>query len=318
MEKNVSSPLPDLYAVASGSALSGMLSRIPLHPLDTIKSQMQVQTSNTRGELLRVLGRARSQGVTTLYRGFPIAFVGSAPASLLYFSTYELAKRFAARETPSIPSAVVHLTAGMLAEAVSCVFWVPIDVIKERQQVQGVTSGVEGSRGAGTLETVRTIIRTEGLRGIYKGYGATLASFGPFSALYFTFYEKLKVASEGATNTAPGSMLPLAWQIGCASSAGAGASVLTSPLDLVKLRLQVQRGFPLSGDTLVGSGSTPWGAVYTGIPHALREIVRSEGPLALFRGAGARVAFHSTSTALTMTLFETCKESAAKALLSAS
>lgn len=25
-----------------------------------------------------------------------------------------------------------------------------------------------------------------------KAYGATIASFGPFSALYFLFYEKLK------------------------------------------------------------------------------------------------------------------------------
>jgi len=36
-------------------------------------------------------------------------------------------------------------------------------------------------------------MRTEGLRGIYKAYAATVLSFGPFSALYFMFYEKLKV-----------------------------------------------------------------------------------------------------------------------------
>ena len=35
------------------------------------------------------------------------------------------------------------------------------------------------------------ISKQEGLRGIYKGYWATLLSFGPFSALYFGLYEKV-------------------------------------------------------------------------------------------------------------------------------
>jgi len=68
--------------------------------------------------------------------------------------------------------------------------YVPVDVIKERLQVQ--LSFVEGKRlgagGGGGLnaykngwDAVKKISRTEGLSGIYRGYGATLASFGPFS-----------------------------------------------------------------------------------------------------------------------------------------
>ena len=30
------------------------------------------------------------------------------------------------------------------------------------------------------------------MRGLYRAYGATVMSFGPFSALYFLFYEKFK------------------------------------------------------------------------------------------------------------------------------
>ena len=40
------------------------------------------------------------------------------------------------------------------------------------------------------LDATRQIYQMEGLvKGIYRGYGATLASFGPFSAFYFVFYE---------------------------------------------------------------------------------------------------------------------------------
>jgi hypothetical protein len=35
-------------------------------------------------------------------------------------------------------------------------------------------------------------MRTEGARGLYRAYGATVMSFGPFSALYFMFYEYAK------------------------------------------------------------------------------------------------------------------------------
>ena len=35
-----------------------------------------------------------------------------------------------------MPSFLSHFTSGLLAECVSCVLWVPIDVVKERLQVQ--------------------------------------------------------------------------------------------------------------------------------------------------------------------------------------
>ena len=47
------------------------------------------------------------------------------------------------------------------------------------------------------VDAIRQILRSEGTRGLYRAYGATVMSFGPFSALYFLFYEKLK---ERATN----------------------------------------------------------------------------------------------------------------------
>ena len=42
------------------------------------------------------------------------------------------------------------------------------------------------------LDAIKQIKHTEGVRGLYRAYGATVLSFGPFSALYFMFYEKMK------------------------------------------------------------------------------------------------------------------------------
>ena len=35
-------------------------------------------------------------------------------------------------------------------------------------------------------------LKIEGFRGLYRAYGATIASFGPFSGFYFLFYELFK------------------------------------------------------------------------------------------------------------------------------
>ncbi len=73
--------------------------------------------------------------------------------------------------------------------------------------------------------------------------------------------------------------LSLPYLISSSASAGALASFLTSPLDLAKLRLQVQR-----------ATNTPHGLEhYRGIIDCLQQAYRRGGIAGLFRGAGARV-----------------------------
>src|SRR5690348_2932199 len=48
--------------------------------------------------------------------------------------SYELTKRYHPLQTSS--PFISHFTAGLIAECFSCVLWLPIDVIKERLQVQ--------------------------------------------------------------------------------------------------------------------------------------------------------------------------------------
>ena len=117
-----------------------------------------------------------------------------------------------------------HLLAGVGAEAVACVVFVPVDVVKERCQVHSYTS---------SYDCFRTVLKKEGPRALYRGYAPTLWSFGAFSGLYWAFYEQLRPSD---TSVSFADALP------CALGAGAAASWLTAPLDLAKLRVQVHRG----------------------------------------------------------------------------
>ena len=92
-----------------------------------------------------------------------------------------------------------------------------------------------------------------------------------------------------------------------ASGAGAGAlaSLLTNPLDIVKLRLQVQRGSTSTQarqrNNVVGYGGN-FG--YRNMVDGLCKLVRHEGAHGLLRGAGARMAFHAPMSAFGIALFE--------------
>ncbi|KAG6580074.1 Mitochondrial Carrier (MC) Family [Phytophthora cinnamomi] len=291
-----SNQLPTLL----GSASAGMIGRVFCHPLDTVKARLQASTASGQTIASHLNLRAFSlQHLRGLYRGLGVSMLGSAPATCLYLTSYEVSKDTLMgvegfRASPSL----LYLGAGMAAEALSCVLWVPIDVIKERMQVQVQSSAASGAARKvyyhNTLDAVQTIARTERLGGLYKGYIATLLSFGPFSALYFMFYEKAKAFAQKRLEVEE---LPAHYTLVSAAAAGATASFLTNPLDLIKLRLQVQRAYATEG--------TP--AAYRGIVDGLTQVIKTEGVLALYKGAGARVAFHAPSTAITMSLFESCR-----------
>ena len=99
----------------------------------------------------------------------------------------------------------------------------------------------------GDIDAFRQILKTEGMMGLYRAYGATVASFGPFSAFYFMFYEHFKGMM---VHNDPESYLKRTSEAGevkadigffqsmfCSMMAGACASTLTNPLDMAKLRM---------------------------------------------------------------------------------
>jgi inorganic pyrophosphatase len=82
-------------------------------------------------------------------------------------------------------------------------------------------------------------------------------------------------------------------------SAGTLASWLTSPLDMAKLRLQIQRG-KMSNTTTTTTTRT-----FQGVVDCLSHSYKQGGVHGLFRGAGARVLhFAPTATTITMSSYE--------------
>ena len=229
----------------------------------------------------------RTEGMSSLYRGFGPALLGCVPGVCLYFGSYHWSKsRF--EQSLGANSHMVNFAAGFFAEAVSCLVWVPTDVLKERSQAASVGTKPSGS----SYSVMRTIIADEGFRGVYRGYGATLASFGPFSAFYFMFVEQMKASLKLATKQEELSFPQL---VTTCALAGGAAALCTAPMDLVKVRMQVERRS--AGGKLH----------YPNILSGLTNVFKREGFRGLFRGGSSRVWFAVPNTAITMSIMESIK-----------
>lgn len=258
--------------------------------MDTLRSRLMVSRVPNKTLRTAFLDLISTDGFRGLYRGFGISIIMQAPAVATYLSTYDEAKRQFSSATPLQPSSpLLHLMSGLVAETVSAVFWVPMEVIKQRAQVRA------GALSAASSTVIaRDLLMKEGMRGLFRGYGLTIGVFGPYAMFYFMAYERFKLIAAGDdrhnTERLPTSMVAL-----CASGAGAIAGGITTPLDVLKTRIQTQ------GDRNVGAG-------YRSTWHAAGIIAREEGLRGFWKGLSARVLWITPGTAITFTAFEFLKQ----------
>ncbi|XP_062074522.1 mitochondrial adenine nucleotide transporter ADNT1-like [Humulus lupulus] len=161
------------------------------------------------------------------------------------------------------------LIAGGVAGGVSRTAVAPLERLKILLQVQNPHS----IKYNGTVQGLKYIWNTEGLRGLFKGNGTNCARIVPNSAVKFYSYEQ---ASKGIlwfyrqqTGDEEAQLTPLL-RLGAGACAGIIAMSATYPMDMVRGRLTVQ------------TEKSPH--QYRGIFHALSTVLREEGFRALYRG----------------------------------
>jgi hypothetical protein len=106
----------------------------------------------------------------------------------MYFGSYDFMKNKLGSLAPESAQPAVHFTAGLIANGVGGLAWTPMDVVKQRMQVQSSEVASTGNYKS-SMHGVAQVVKNEGVRGLYKGYVAGWLTFGPFSAVYFLSYE---------------------------------------------------------------------------------------------------------------------------------
>jgi solute carrier family 25 protein 38 len=137
---------------------------------------------------------------------------------------------------------------------------------------------------------VSSIVKEEGIRPLYRGYGITLVRDVPWAALQFSLYMKfLEIIPVIFLNKENG---PSSMGISLSASlSGALATLITHPADVIKTRLQLQRGSLAL-------------ARYRHSPDVVVKIWREEGFKTFFRGVVPRLVHRSILPAITWPVFE--------------
>lgn len=250
---------PSFGTALMAGAASGMSVDLLFYPIDTLKTRLQ-----------SAQGFWKSGGFQGVYRGMGSVAVGSAPGASIFFVTYETSKTHVARllyphdsAAAKVSAPAVHMAAGTLGELAACMVRVPTEVVKSRQQTSAY--GRISSRAA-----LRQVVATEGLRGLYRGYGSTIFREIPFTCIQFPLYEFLKHSMVAYKRE------PTWWQAASAGSlAGSVAAALTTPFDVIKTRIMLAKVSPAPGAS-------------TSTIQTFMHIVRNEGGGALFAGVVPR------------------------------
>ena len=238
----------------------GTAKTIALYPLDTLATLRELR------EPLRPTNLAR------YYRGCGLTLLGLAPYALIFHAA------FFAADAALGPSATAQMAAGVLCSLAAALVGVPFECLKHRIQSQAPAFATPRLALASTL-------RLEGVRGLYTGFGATLARNAPYNALHFGLFRAASAA--GAADAAAGAL------------ASALTALLTTPLDLVNTRLQTQ-------------AARPGASAYAGVTDAIATIAEEEGGAgALMQGALARVAQYGPASLI----FFVCCEAVKRRLL---
>lgn len=275
-----------------GAVIGGITGGIEIcitYPTEYVKTQLQLDERSAhpiyKGPLDCAKKTIQNNGFFGLYRGLPVLLYGSIPKSAFRFGTFETLKGYAVNEDGNL-SPIWRLFCGLGAGLSEAVFAVtPMETVKVkfihdqqlgRPQFKGFFSGL------------RTIVKTEGIGGLYQGVTATMAKQGSNQAIRFFVMETLKDwYREGDSSKTVSKPATAVFGI----IAGACSVYGNTPIDVIKTRMQGLEA-----------------KKYKNTIDCAVKILRHEGPLAFYKGTVPRLCRVCLDVSITFTLYDSIIE----------
>ena len=205
-----------------------------------------------------------------------------------------------------MPGSAAEFMGSLVCTATSCSvadsLCLPLDFLKVRMQLQNELMAPAGAPRLGVLPMAVHIVRTEGFTAFYTGLPAAVLRQSTYGGLCFASYPILR---DGLSPSASASDAPLWARVVAGGVAGACASALANPTDVVKVRLQAD------GRLQALEGTPPR---YSGTGSAFVAILRQEGVGAFYRGTLPNVQRATVVNGVGIAAYDHSKQSA-RALL---
>ncbi|CAI0442852.1 unnamed protein product [Linum tenue] len=247
-------PAGNVLRSALAGGLSCALSTAMMHPVDTVKTRVQASTLS----FPEIISKIPQVGVQGLYRGSIPAILGQFSSHGLRTGIYEVSKVVLVHVAPTLPDIQVQSISSFCSTFLGTAVRIPCEVLKQRLQ-----AGLFDSVGEAIVGTWQQ----DGLKGFFRGTGATLCREIPFYVVGTGVYEESKKVVQRMLKR---ELEP--WEtIVVGALSGGLTAVSTTPFDVIKTRMM----------TAPGGRHIPMSMV-------AYSILRREGPLGLFKGAVPR------------------------------
>jgi solute carrier family 25 protein 44 len=287
-----------------------------LFPLTVIKTRMMALDDahrGFRGVYYTARDVVRYDGVRGLYKGFGTVVGGLIPGRMVYLGILEASKKSVSSMmqgyNPSYSETFLASTSSFVAGGIASLSGqlvaVPVDVISQRQMISGGAdkSVSQKINSSGGLALARHIIKTEGIRGLYRGLGASVLTFVPASAIWWSSYGAWQSViwaqwdrgkgiphQKGSAVVRPENEI-LTVQIFSGVLTGWTTACITNPMDVVKTRIQTSSNH---------DGPSTWAGTVV-------DIFQRDGIRGYFRGVVPRMASASIWGTAMVTTYEFLK-----------
>lgn len=286
------------------------------YPLDSLKSRLQ--TSREHVSVPRMAAIVyREEGVAGFFRGIWIPLITISVVRAASFSIYTDIKALLHSdhifEKPRVLD--VALAAGIGGAASGAVIScgsTPFELVKVRRQLEysiAAAKNVKIVKPPNTIESVREIVASKGILGLYQGFKLHFWRDMSGSALYFGEYEamrhvlgRLPSGEQGETPPwlpIPPALIPFV----CGSLAGVTSWALIYPLDVVKTKVQ-QRA--LAGVPPRGTWETFNRLLRGPDPNNPRPVI--QGVARIYQGLGVSAARSVLTHGFLWTVYEWVKK----------
>ncbi|POS76474.1 ADP,ATP carrier protein [Diaporthe helianthi] len=274
--------MPPFLADFLMGGVSAAVSKTAAAPIERIKLLIQNQDEMLKqGRLDRKYNgiadcfrrTAADEGVMSLWRGNTANVIRYFPTQALNFAFRDKFKKMFAfkKEKDGYAKWMAgNLASGGAAGATSLLFVYSLDYARTRLANDAKSAKKGGERQFnGLVDVYRKTLASDGIAGLYRGFGPSVAGIVVYRGLYFGMYDSLKPVL--LTGTLANNFLA-SFALGWTVTTGAG--IASYPLDTVRRRMMMTSGEAVK---------------YASSLDAFRQIVAKEGVKSLFKGAGANI-----------------------------
>lgn len=268
--------------------VSAAVSKTAVAPIERVKLLLQNQDSSKALEGKKYTGIvdcfsrvASEQGFASFWRGNAANVIRYFPTQALNFAFKDYYKKtlcpYDKKKQPGM-FFLGNMASGGAAGASSLIFVYPLDYARTRLAMD-VKSGHEREY-KGLQDCILKSVKSDGLIGVYRGFGISVVGIIAYRAAYFGCYDTGKAFIQSDS-------FFVMW--GFAQIVTVCSGIMSYPLDTVRRRLMMQSGRK--------------DIQYTGTIDCFTKIAKNEGTKAFFKGAGSNV-LRGTGGALVLVFYD--------------